>query len=356
MKLAWLVVIVGVGCSKKEQAKVDPAPVTTGSGSAQVAKPPAPVQSPAIPALAGGGERAFVTSKTGLVKVSTEGATQVVAPGEVEWCSTDARAKVVWFATKDGLHAFDLEDRRVHPIIKGSLEDITPIVNWGKEQVGGEDPVAFQAGVELAMTGTPTLARKLGCDGDAAAYCFGEDLKTPVPDLEETLKRVDALTLADAAYIVGLAKRGATGSLWSPPPVPPKAPKAPKVPKAQCSEEPGDCGELTALPGSSLWLVTTANSRGDFYSETRELYDPATGEFVRFTGTALERAKTSLGEGPDWQDLRISPTGTLAYQGAVFTPTKVVHGAPLDDGNSSCGWATGGWRIAGIREKAPAAP
>jgi hypothetical protein len=351
MKFAWLaVVVVGAGCGKKEQAKVDPAPVTAGSGSAEVTKDPVPVQAPGVPALAGSGERAFVTSKDGLVEVSTEGTTQVIARGEVDWCSTDARAKVVWFTTKDGLSAFDLEDRRIHPIIKAPLEDITVIVNWGKEQVGGLDPVAFQAGVELAMTGTPKLARKLGCEGDAATYCFQEDLKTPVADLEATLKLVDSLTFADATYVAGIAKRGAAGSLWSPPPVPPKAPKAPKVPKAQCSEEPGDCGKLIAIPGSSLWLVTTANSRGDFYSETRELYDPATSELIRFTGTALERSKTSVGEGPDWEDLRISPSGAFTYLGAVFDKTKVIHGAALDESVRSCGWANGGWRIAGIRE------
>lgn len=135
-----------------------------------------------------------------------------------------------------------------------------------------------------------------------------------------------------------------------PPPVPPKAPRSPKVPKEQCSEEPQDCGKLTAIPGSPLWLVTTANSRGDFYSETRELYDPGTGEFVRFNGSALERSKKSLGEGPDWQDLRISPSGTFTYGGAVFDGAKVIHGSTLDDSVRSCGWATGGWRMSGIRE------
>lgn len=349
MKLAWLVVVLGVGCAKKEKPPADRAPVTAGSGSAQ-AKAPAPAQAPGVPALAGGGERAFVTSKDGLVEVSTEGATQVVAPGEIEWCSTDARAKVVWFTTKDGLHAFDLEDRRLRPIIKAPLDNITVIVHWGKEQVGGLDPVAFQAGVQLTMTGTPKLARKLGCEGDAAPYCYGDDLETPSPDLEETLKRVDALTLADASYVAAIAKRGATASLWSSPPVPPKAPAAPKVPKGQCSEEPGDCGKLLAIPGSSLWLVTTANGRGDFYHETRELFDPATSEFVRFTGTALERSKKSLGEGLDWEDLRISPSGTFTALGAVFTATKVLHGPALEQSGRSCGWATGGWRVAGIRE------
>lgn len=348
--MKWLVVIAVVGCAKKEPAKVDPAKVPTGSGSAQVID--APAAAPAVPALAGNGERAFVTSKNGLVEVSTEGATQVVAPGEVEWCSTDARAKVVWFTTKDGLHAFDLEDRRLRPIIKAPLEDITVIVNWGKERVGGEDPVAFHAGVELAMTGTPRLARKLGCEGDAAFYCYGDtgDVTSPSPDLTDALKRVDALTLADAPYVATLAKRGATTSLWSPPPLPPKAPKSPKVPKAQCAEEPGDCGKLTALPGTSLWLVTTANSRGDFYSETRELYDPTTRDFVHFTGTAIERSKESMGEGVDWQDLRISPSGTFTYLGAVFDHAKVMHAVPSDDTAHSCGWASGGWRISGIRD------
>ncbi len=353
MKFAWLVVVAGVGCSKKEAAKApDPAPVPVGSGSAQVAKePPAPVQTPGVPALPGGGERAFVTSATGLVEVSTEGKTQVIAPGAISWCSTDARAKVVWFTKEDGLHAFDLEDRRLRPIIKSPLEDITVVIGWGKEQVGGEDPVAFYAGAQLDMTGTPKIVRTLGCEGDAMSYCLEEDLKTPIEEVQEALKRVDALTIVDAPYVAALAKRGATGSLWTPPPVPPKAPKAPKVPKAPCEEEPDDCGQLTALPGSSLWLVTVANSRGDFYGETRALYDPATKEFVRFTGTALERSKTAGDDGNDWQNLRISPSGAFTYGGAVFDPTKVMHGVALEPSIRSCGWANGGSRIRGIRDK-----
>lgn len=350
MKYAWFVLVVGVGCGKKEPAKVAPTPVTAGSGSAQMPSEPAPTQAPAVPALAGAGERAFVTSKDGLVEVSTEGATQVVARGEIDWCSSDARANVVWFTVKDGLYAFDLADRRTRPIIKGSLENITVIVDWGKEQVGGLDPVAFHAGVELAMTGTPKLSRRLGCEGDAMTYCYEDDLKTPVSDLEATLKTVDTLKLADAMYVASIAKRGATASLWNPPPMPPKAPRSPSVPKAQCTEEPADCGTLAAIPGSPLWLVTTANSRGDFYHETRELYDPATSEFVRFTGTALERSKKSLGEGLDWEDLRISPSGTFTALGAVFTATKVLHAPALDESGRSCGWASGGWRMAGIRD------
>lgn len=349
MKYAWVVVVLGVSC-KKDEAKVVPTPVSAGSGSAEVVEETAPRQAPAMPALPGTGERAFVTSKDGLVEVSTEGATQIIARGDVAWCSTDARGKVVWFTVKDGLYAFDLQDRRVRPIIKAPLEDITTIVNWGKERVGGNDPVAFQAGVELVMTGTPALSRKLGCEGDAAPYCYEDDGKTPVADLERALKTVDALVLADAAYVASIAKRGATTSLWSPPPIPPKTPKAPKVPKGQCSEEPDDCGKLTAIPGSSLWLVTTANGRGDFYFETRELYDPATSEFVRFTGTTLERSKTSVGEGGDWEDLRVSPSGTFSALGAVFNATKVLHGSALEESGRSCGWANGGWRIAGIRE------
>ncbi|MBA3452293.1 MAG: hypothetical protein H0T42_04255 [Deltaproteobacteria bacterium] len=353
MRLTWLVALVCAGCGKQEPKKADPAPVAAGSGAAQTTTAPAPVQAPAVPALAGTGERAFVTSKDGLIEVGTEGKTQMVAHADIDWCSTDARAKVVWFTAKGGLYAFDFEDRRVRSIIKGSLENITVIVNWGKEQVGGEDPVAFQAGVQLDLTGTPKLARKLGCEGDNAVYCYGDDgdPSTPTSDLQEALTRVDALTLVETTYVAGVAKRGATASLWSPPPVPPKAPRSPKVPKAQCAEEPGDCGKLTALPGSSLWLVTTANSRGDFYHETRELYDPATSEFVRFTGPALERSKKSLGEGLDWEDLRISPNGTFTALGAVFDPTKVLHGPKLEESGRSCGWANGGWRISGIREK-----
>jgi hypothetical protein len=48
---------------------------------------------------------------------------------------------------------------------------------------------------------------------------------------------------------------------------------------------------LTALPSSPLWRVVTGNSRGDYYHEERELWDPRTGEFVRADGGAIVRSK-----------------------------------------------------------------
>jgi hypothetical protein len=142
------------------------------------------------------------------------------------------------------------------------------------------------------------------------------------------------------------------------PPAPPK--KKPAVDKKRC-EEASTCGELTAIPGSPLWLVQTANSRGDYYHETRNLWDPATGEYVRRDGAKLVRSKAvppdgDAGTDTDYGGLRISTSGLLSHGGAIFDAAK-VHYAPRDQGDGgegsaggsaiSCGWTDGGWRIAG---------
>jgi hypothetical protein len=351
MKLAWCVVLVAVGGCKKAPPDPQPPPKETGPGSATRSGEPAVAAQPVgAPPLPGGGDRAFVVDAAGLVEVSDQGGSQVVVPGEVTWCNVDARGKVVWFTTKDGLRAFDLEDRRVRPIVTADFDDVAVIINWGTQQLGGEDKLAFHAGLELAMTGVPTLAPAVGCEGDAAHFCYEDgDESTPTSELAATLERVKAMKLADPKYVESIAKRGATGSLWTAPPAPPKAPKAPKISRQPCGEEPQDCGKLTAIPGSSLWLVTTANSRGDFYHETRELYDPATGELVAIEGDKLVRAKQPRAEGSDLAGMRISTSGTLSHGGVVFSPTKVIY-KPKSDEAQSCGWSSGGWRMPSIRD------
>src|SRR4051812_41620430 len=62
-----------------------------------------------IPPLPGTGDRAYVADDTGLVEVAPPGTSQVIAKDDVRWCSTDARARVVWFVTERGLFAFDLD-------------------------------------------------------------------------------------------------------------------------------------------------------------------------------------------------------------------------------------------------------
>ncbi len=300
------------------------------------------------------GDRAYVVDSAGLVEVDpATGAATILSPAS-GWCSVDARAGVVWFVTGAGLSAFDLTTRTISLVVAGALDEIQPIIQWGNERAGGESALAYAIGLEIAMTATPTATAVVGCDGDAAILCFEDDLETMRPEIAERNRRAEKLTLADPAAIAALAKRGEHRSLWSPAPAVQKPPTPPHVPQARCSEDAGSCGALTPVPGSALWLVTTENSRGDYFHETRELWDPATREYVRATPAGIRRTATLPGDDDadrsDHGGLRISPAG-LSYQGLVFDARRVIY-APRDTGQS-CGWASGGWRIPGPTDSAP---
>jgi len=305
-----------------------------------------------VPPLPGGGERAFVANATGLVEVSTAGGSQIVAP-LASWCNVDARANVVWFATSNDLHAFDLIDRRVRTVVHGSYaNDLEPIIDWGSEQLGGESKVLFDVGAALRLgRSNPELEVVMGCEGDRAPFCFGDDDETPTDSVTRLQRQASALRISDPAYLTQLARRGAHASLWPPPPVPPAPPKRkPVTDRKACTEVL--CGTLIAIPASPLWLVVTASSRDDYYHETRELWDPATGEYIRRNGDRMERFKAprnESGRSTDYRGLRASPAGVLSYDGAVFDGAKVYYAPPAleDSVSTSCGWASGGWRIAG---------
>ncbi len=345
-----LAALAACGGKGAPSAGTSPTPPTPPGDRAAADAPPPP--SAPVPPLPGDGPRAFVADKSGLVEVAVPGGSQIVAPAAT-WCNVDARAKVVWFVGPDGLHAFDLTDRRTRTIIKGSLGELEVIVDWGDQRLGGESGLLFDVGAAIKLTGRPAIEVVMGCEGDLAFQCFGDDGEVPLEHVAEKQQLAGTLKLADPAYVAQLASRGRQGSLWTPPPVPPAPPKnKPAVDRKRCEEDPNTCGELTAIPGSPLWLVETANSRGDFYHQTRTLWDPATGEYVRRERGKLVRSKTpppSTDGDTDHGGLRISATGVLSFRGAVFDAAKVHH--EPQDGNDgpavSCGWTDGGWRVSG---------
>ena len=346
----WWGVLVLAACGGDARARAPatpptPTPTTTST-------PPA---APSVPPLAGDGDHAFVIAGPGLteVKAGAPVATQVVVPGTISWCNVDARARVVWFVTDDGLAAVDLVDRRVHRVIAGDLRNVEIIVDWGSEKLGGEDALSFDIGLEIALTARPALHDTVGCEGDAAFRCYEDDGTTLRPELIEQQRQARAWKLADPAYVAALAARGHDRALWTPPPAPPAIPRRkPAVRRKDCSEDPTSCGALTAIPASPLWLVQTANSRGDYYHETRELWDPATGEYVVPDGARLVRRKQPPPDGQpssSYGGLRVSPHGVLSFAGAVFDAGQIYF-ASVDSNDytpQSCGWAEGGWRIPG---------
>jgi len=317
--------------------------------TATATTPSAPEPSPPVPALAGDGPHAFVGDAGGLVEIAPSGKTQAITTVQPSWCAADARGQVVWFVEDDRLKAFDLVDRRVRMIVATGGDDVT--IDWGSQRLGAESKVHFQIALALRMTTPPQVSPELGCDGDMAVYCYADEQMSQLTDeLKAREHAIAQATILDPAYVTSVVTRGASGSLWTPPPVPPIAPaKKPRVDRRACDADPSDCGHLTAIPGSPLWLVTTGNSRGDFYHETRELWDPATGEYVALANGAVTRAKQPGSGERDYGDLRIAPSGMMSIDGIVFDPARVVY-APRGDTAMTCGWSSGGWRIPGVAE------
>lgn len=318
-------------------------------------KVPAPVK-----ALDGAGPHAFVADSHGLVEVATGAspASLVVTPGAIAWCNADARGQVVWFARDADLFAFDLVDRSVHRIVRGGVDKYggAPIIAWGNQQLGGESKVDFQVALSVNMTATPTLSAAIGCDGDAAYYCYADPAAdSPVLNADLAAQRagIQAMTIADPAYLAAVAARGASGSLWTPPPMPPKPPtKRPRVVRSACSEDESACGKLSAIPGNPLWAVVVGNSRGDFYHEDSALWDPATGDYLDFSTGTIVRTRSAPSGGGDLGGLRASTSGALTVDGVVFDATRVYYAPTVAaEGTAvSCGWSDGGWRLPGPRD------
>ncbi len=131
----------------------------------------------------------------------------------------------------------------------------------------------------------------MGCDGDRAVYCFGDDGKTPTESVTRLQRQAGTLRISDPAYLTQLARRGKQGSLWTPPPVPPAPPKRKPGDRPGGVPDPRSVRLADRAPRGPLWLVVTGNDRGDYYHESRELWDPATGEYLRRDGARLVRSK-----------------------------------------------------------------
>ncbi len=360
--IAWLLPLPGLllaGCAPPAAAPA-PRPSTTASAPAS-APPPAPspevaapapttdiwVPPPPVPPLAGDGPRAYVADGPGLVEIAAPGGSQVLVPGQISWCNADARGQVVWYLQDGSLFAFDLVDRSVHKVLSDGGDAFNqPIITWGDQTLGGESKVDYTVAVQLTMTHPPSVGASIGCDGDREYYCYS-DPAHPHQMNEDLLARkqaIEEMSLIAPGYLERVAARGAGGSLWAPPPPLRPVPRnKPKVDRSECDALPSVCGQLDAIPGTSLWRVIVGNDRGDFYSQRDALWDPATGQFLSLRDGELAHGKEPQANG-DLRGLRISASGVLLFAGAVFD-SKTVYFVPRDEGAMSCGWSGGGWRF-----------
>ena len=113
MRKAAFLLILFAACEHQSGTPAPSAPLRAESLAtsapaltASAAKPGAPKSAPVRPALSAPGPRAYVIDATGLVEVAAPGGSQVVVSGALDWCSADARAKVVWFRRGGDLFAF----------------------------------------------------------------------------------------------------------------------------------------------------------------------------------------------------------------------------------------------------------
>jgi hypothetical protein len=323
-------------------------------------KAPAGKASEAAQKAAPIGAGAVVARGDGLWLVGVGGSKRKLVEAGVTLCKVDNRAQLVWFTAKAAtagrveLRVLDLRDGSGQTVSGPLPAPEELIVDYGKRgKLGGHDPVSFKLALRVALAASPpSLGAALGCDGDMEHQCFGDGGKRGpqhlVPALAKTYRALLTATKAQgkAKVLVTLATRGGERPLEAPT-LKKKLPKV-AVDATGCGAIPEECGKAKALPGGRYWLVVTENSRGDFYHETRQLYDPKTKQFVDLGKTPPARSAKPTAGATGIEGGWISPGGE-----ALLTPDgQLVHlrkGTLFKGATRGCGWVGGGWRVSGPR-------
>ncbi|HUQ05679.1 MAG TPA: hypothetical protein VM261_24415 [Kofleriaceae bacterium] len=310
---------------------------------------------------------AVVGTPRGLVEIGlATGKARALVPGaNVSWCAVDDRARVVWFTTPEGegdtfaLHWYDVvAGGASHTAFRGAPTGISEIIidHGDAGRIGGSDRVSFFVGVRVDLGAAPAVGAELGCDGDAWFYCYessedGNVDDAPLrPEHDELRRAVDALALVERDALAALVERSRGRALWPPAPPQPEESEAQQrvagVPDSRCPEEPDACGRATPLAGTPYWLVVIDNARGDFFHETRSLYDPATKRFFRADDPSVR--SPALIDGAAVEGLYVSPSGAGGAIGGRVVDFRRGVVWQSDDA-SACGWLGGGYRVGGPR-------
>jgi hypothetical protein len=316
----------------------------------------------------GDADVAVVGTPRGLVQIGlATGKARALVPGaSVSWCAVDDRARVVWFTTAEGdgdtfaLHWYDVvAGGASRTVFRGAPTGLSEVVidHGDAGRIGGTDPVSFFVGVRVDMSPPPAIRAEIGCDGDAWHYCFegGEDVDVEdaplLPEYEELRKAADALALVDGDALAALVDRSRSRTLWPPRPPEPEESAPPLrvagVPDSRCAEEPDSCGRATPLAGTAYWLVVIDNARGDFFHETRSLYDPATRQFFRADDPAVR--SPAVIDGAAVEGLYVSPSGAGGAIGGRVVDFRRGVVWQSEEANV-CGWLGGGYRVGGPRD------
>lgn len=312
------------------------------------------------------GDVAIVGTEAGLLAISLGGGSaRALTDAAVAWCVVDDRTRVVWLGGPTTENAgvytysvafYDLElggSPRV--VVRGVPSDADErIIDYGAAgRIGGADPVSFRVALRLDLSGVPTVGPEIGCDGDGAWYCYGDgpwpdDTWPPplLPELEAVRQAVAALSVLDVDALARVVDRGRARPLLSSSPALEPRRRVRAVDRARCVEVPENCGTSSALPGGRYWVVVTDNDRGDFFYESRQLYDSEAREFVRSDDPRV-RSRAPF-EADSVEGMHVSPSG----RGAVHGDRVVDFEAGIvwqSEGATACGWLGGGVRLGGPR-------
>lgn len=311
--------------------------------------PAAPSHAP--PAAEPSTEVAFLRTAEGVVEIAVPGGARTLrAASDVGWCAVDDRARVVWLTRRAEeereLAALDLTGpRRLFSI--APIPDVDEIIiDHGEAgRLGGADPVSFRVALALVIAAAPRVHAVVGCDGDAAAYCYDED-GALLEEYGAIRRAADAVVLREPALVASLHARASGRALRPPEPPPAELPRVSAADPAACHEVPEDCGSARPLPGTPYWLVVTSNGRGDYFHQSEQLYDPRSREFIDPRTGA--RSPTPR-EGGDVEGLQVSRSGeAFMIEGRVATFDGTVLFEHRDA--APCGWVGGGYRVGGPRE------
>jgi hypothetical protein len=341
--VALVLVVLGVdGCCGRF-SKCGPNPgerPEVSPGAPRVLPPPRTGEPSPSPELA------VVVTADGVVAIDAKGErVLLVAPQtDVSWCRVDPHGRVLWLrhGEQGSLSLVDLESD-APPILVLERAPETVIIAYPGHELGRPEAHEFQDAVVVHMDEPQRVEPALGCDGDQAYYCYDE-----IDDLAaaEAKRLAEIRAMLEGQPLLG---RDALAEVYqrSTAPAPRQAPQSPEpelvrtVPREPCTEEPNDCGSAMRLPGTPYWLVVVANSRGDFFYETRQLYDPATSEFFD-PRDAKARSPQPLAESgetfvPTW----VSPSGKLALDHDALVSFE--RGTVASGFQQVCGFWGGGW-------------
>jgi hypothetical protein len=347
--LALTLIVAGVGacnlCGKRSkcgdpddrgglEATVEPGPLALP----RTGDPPSP-------------ELAVVrTNEGGIVAIDGTGqrVRTLVPEAGVSWCRIDPRADVLWYRHGEAgtLSLLDLESDST-PIEVLDQAPETVVIVYPDEALGRPEAHHFQDGIAVRMEEPPRVEPILGCDGDMAFYCFGDEIEDFDAAYAERMGelRKDLAShplLADRA-LKALARRSRAYSRPSDATPGPALEQVRTVPREPCEEAPEDCGKPERLPGTPYWLVVVANSRGDFFYESRQLYDPEAAVFFDPKDPETRSPRPIAGVGEPFVPTWVSPSGKLGLGDDMLVE---LDGGVLATGFSGvCGFWGGGWEV-----------